>query len=176
MVRRTRNIEDIEVEKGRYSKKNLHRKDIGIGLIGYSIGKVHTHAWLNLTQFYSDSRTPHNHWNLHLVRDAELVNFSHCALFFRNRKRFHSIKSALSQRRHYFFISNWIGSVDWIPAASKVTMWTEYLNIKPETTPKVYLNLFQLKRERGSLKKSRYMEKFRATKNCSFPACFRCSK
>jgi predicted dehydrogenase len=34
---------------------NLSRKEIGIGLIGYVIGKVHTHAWLNLTQFYSNS-------------------------------------------------------------------------------------------------------------------------
>ncbi|MDA4129843.1 MAG: Gfo/Idh/MocA family oxidoreductase, partial [Thaumarchaeota archaeon] len=30
-------------------------KEIGVGLIGYVIGKVHTHAWLNLTQFYSNS-------------------------------------------------------------------------------------------------------------------------
>jgi len=35
----------------------MNRKEIGIGLIGYVIGKVHTHAWLNLTQFYSDSTT-----------------------------------------------------------------------------------------------------------------------
>ena len=31
----------------------MSRNEIGIGLIGYSIGKVHTHSWLNLRQFYS---------------------------------------------------------------------------------------------------------------------------
>src|SRR5579862_7032251 len=34
---------------------SMSRKEVGIGLIGYSIGKVHTHSWLNLRQFYSDS-------------------------------------------------------------------------------------------------------------------------
>ncbi|HXQ91987.1 MAG TPA: Gfo/Idh/MocA family oxidoreductase [Nitrososphaerales archaeon] len=33
----------------------MTRKEMGIGLIGYSIGRVHTHSWLNLRQFYSDS-------------------------------------------------------------------------------------------------------------------------
>ncbi len=33
----------------------MSRRELGIGLIGYSIGKVHTHAWLNLRQFYSMS-------------------------------------------------------------------------------------------------------------------------
>jgi predicted dehydrogenase len=33
----------------------MTRKEMGIGLIGYSIGKVHTYSWLNLRQFYSDS-------------------------------------------------------------------------------------------------------------------------
>jgi len=30
----------------------------GIGLIGYSIGKVHTHAWLNVSQFYPEIAKP----------------------------------------------------------------------------------------------------------------------
>jgi predicted dehydrogenase len=33
----------------------MTNRQVGIGLIGYSIGKVHTYSWLNLRQFYSDS-------------------------------------------------------------------------------------------------------------------------
>ena len=36
----------------------MTRKEIGIGLLGYVIGKVHTHAWLNLTQFYPTTYSP----------------------------------------------------------------------------------------------------------------------
>lgn len=38
----------------------MTREEIGIGLIGYVIGSVHAHAWLNLTQFYPEilSRFP----------------------------------------------------------------------------------------------------------------------
>ena len=30
----------------------------GVGLIGYSIGRTHTHAWLNLPQFYPEISKP----------------------------------------------------------------------------------------------------------------------
>jgi predicted dehydrogenase len=33
----------------------MSHKEVGIGLIGYVIGKVHAHAWLNLPQFYPAS-------------------------------------------------------------------------------------------------------------------------
>ena len=32
--------------------RGLHKSTIGIGLVGYNIGRVHTHAWLNMPMYY----------------------------------------------------------------------------------------------------------------------------
>ena len=32
--------------------RGLHQRTVGVGLVGYSIGRVHTHAWLNMPMYY----------------------------------------------------------------------------------------------------------------------------
>ena len=32
--------------------RGLHQPTLGVGLVGYSVGRVHTHAWLNMPMYY----------------------------------------------------------------------------------------------------------------------------